>query len=260
MRRKKYNPYNISGIYKIKNIKNGKVYIGSAINMRKRWNSHLNRLLHNKHDNQHLQASYNKNGISYYELSILEHVENLEELLNREQYWMDFYNSYDRKCGYNALKIAGSNWKMKVSDETRKKLRESHLNKKRSPEANKKIIEKMNKTVFQIDMNNLKIINVFKSCKEAGEIVGIFPQSIAQCCRRVTKTAKGYYWSYDYSTFTPLDKYHKKPQQNRYIVCNTTGQRWKNFREAGAELSLTKNQIYSKIKWGEMKYEYENNR
>ena len=45
----------ISGIYKIINKTNGKYYVGSSVDVFRRWNSHLNHLIKNKHNNTHLQ-------------------------------------------------------------------------------------------------------------------------------------------------------------------------------------------------------------
>lgn len=42
------------GIYMLLNTKNGKRYIGSSINIRKRLWEHRALLRHNKHDNPHL--------------------------------------------------------------------------------------------------------------------------------------------------------------------------------------------------------------
>lgn len=48
-----------SGIYKIKNLTNGKEYIGGSLYIRKRLNSHFSKLGRNKHGNKQLQLDYN---------------------------------------------------------------------------------------------------------------------------------------------------------------------------------------------------------
>lgn len=53
----------MSGIYKITNVVNNKVYIGLSIHLNKRWGEHKNDLIKNKHFNAHLQNSVNKYGI-----------------------------------------------------------------------------------------------------------------------------------------------------------------------------------------------------
>lgn len=54
----------ITGIYIIKNILNNKIYVGSTIDIKKRWRDHKWHLKENKHHNSHLQASYNKYGFN----------------------------------------------------------------------------------------------------------------------------------------------------------------------------------------------------
>lgn len=64
---KSYNrPYrvkkNISGVYWIKNIKTEERYIGSSIDIRRRWKEHFRVLKRNEHDAQPLQDAWNKYG------------------------------------------------------------------------------------------------------------------------------------------------------------------------------------------------------
>ena len=48
------------GIYAIHNIKTDKYYIGQSKDIEHRWKQHKSRLKNNKHENEHLQNSYNK--------------------------------------------------------------------------------------------------------------------------------------------------------------------------------------------------------
>jgi group I intron endonuclease len=89
-----------SGIYKILNTVNGKVYIGSATDIKKRWRDHKWYLNHNKHHNSHLQSSWNKYGAEIFEFTIL--LECLvDELLEKEKEYALKYNSLNNICGYN---------------------------------------------------------------------------------------------------------------------------------------------------------------
>jgi group I intron endonuclease len=106
-----------SGIYKITNTINSKFYIGSAVNFNKRWFAHQNELKFNKHHCKHLQSSYTKHGKNCFIYEILEIVEDIANLINREQYWMDLL-----KPVYNTNKIAGSSLGTKASKETKIKL------------------------------------------------------------------------------------------------------------------------------------------
>jgi len=118
----------ISGIYKIENKVNGKFYIGSAVDIHKRWREHRNGLKANRHVNTYLQRSFNKHGIDNFILSIIEVIIEKEILVKREQYWFDLLKPYNPKVGYNILPTAGSNLGHKHSDITIEKIKLSKQN------------------------------------------------------------------------------------------------------------------------------------
>lgn len=89
-----------TGIYKILNKVNNKVYIGSATDVGKRWRDHKWYLNHNKHHNSHLQSSWNKYGCNVFDFSILVEC-SVEELLAKETEYVHIYKSKDKSCGYN---------------------------------------------------------------------------------------------------------------------------------------------------------------
>lgn len=96
------------GIYKITTKHNGKIYIGSSNNITKRFGSHISILNRNKHHSPYLQAVYNKYGVKNLEFSIIE-LTLLENKIEKEQYWMDYYKSYNKIFGYNVSKNASCN-------------------------------------------------------------------------------------------------------------------------------------------------------
>lgn len=77
-----------SGIYKIVNIKNNKIYIGSSKNIENRWKEHTTSLRRNKHINCILQRAWNKYGEDSFEFQTLENCSQ-EQLFEREQYYID---------------------------------------------------------------------------------------------------------------------------------------------------------------------------
>jgi len=91
-----------TGIYQIKSIITGRIYIGSAVNIKIRWSRHRYDLLRNKHHSMFLQRHYNKHGLKDLEFSILEECIK-ENLLIREQYYLNTL-----VCKFNNAKIAGS--------------------------------------------------------------------------------------------------------------------------------------------------------
>lgn len=102
------NNNTMTGIYKITTKHNDKVYIGSSNNITKRFGSHISKLNRNKHHSPYLQAVYNKYGVKNLEFSIIE-LTLLENKIEKEQYWMDYYKSYNRKFGYNVSTNASCN-------------------------------------------------------------------------------------------------------------------------------------------------------
>lgn len=119
-----------SGIYLIKNLINGKVYIGSSKHITRRITTHKNHLLKNKHHSIKLQRAYNKYGIQNFEYSIIQYCKPIDNIIN-EQYWLDYLDSY--KNGYNCLHKAGSNLGFKMKDETKLKLSIANKGKHNSP-------------------------------------------------------------------------------------------------------------------------------
>jgi group I intron endonuclease len=107
-----------SGIYKISNTINGRIYIGSAVDLQKRKAKHLFQLKINKHCNNKLQRFVNKYGIENLLFECIELCEK-ENLIKREQYFIDFFGCV--KNGFNILQTAGSWLNHKHTKETRKK-------------------------------------------------------------------------------------------------------------------------------------------
>ena len=89
-----------SGIYCIENKTNGKKYIGSSDDIEERWYYHRTKLKNKTHDNEHLQRSYNKYGIDNFEYYIVEKC-SMKKLEEREDYYIELYNTTTDKFGYN---------------------------------------------------------------------------------------------------------------------------------------------------------------
>ena len=68
------------GIYQIKNIKNGKIYIGSAKDMRGIINSNKFQLKHSLHSNKELQNEFNEIGEAGFSFDILDYLKSKENL------------------------------------------------------------------------------------------------------------------------------------------------------------------------------------
>lgn len=96
----------LCGVYCIENINNGKKYIGSSIDIHKRWKSHVYELNNNKHHSFHLQRAWKKHGENSFDFYIIE-LCNKTDLLKTEQKYIDRFKVCDRKYGYNIEAVAG---------------------------------------------------------------------------------------------------------------------------------------------------------
>lgn len=97
----------LSGIYQIRCIPNGKIYIGSAVDIYDRCEHHRSSLRRGNHINAHLGAAWDKYGEENFEFSVLELAEPTRLLL-LEQEWLDQTKSYERERGFNIYSTAYS--------------------------------------------------------------------------------------------------------------------------------------------------------
>jgi group I intron endonuclease len=110
-----------SGVYCIKNKVNGKVYVGSSVNVRRRWQRHTEDLVAGKHHSRYLQRAWSKYGVNNFEFLMLEGCVQ-SQLLIREDYWISSFCSADYRFGYNLQSTPSrGNFGLKDTDEARKK-------------------------------------------------------------------------------------------------------------------------------------------
>ena len=101
------------GVYQIKNKNSGKIYVGSSVNIKRRWKAHRFHLNRGTHDSKWLQNSWDKNGQDAFEFSVLV-VCSSDMVLFYEQSLINGLNP-----AYNTLKTAGSTLGHRLSDETK---------------------------------------------------------------------------------------------------------------------------------------------
>ena len=124
------------GIYIIQNLVNENIYIGSSINIKRRFSQHKSTLRHNTHKNKHLQNAWNKYGEDNFEFIILERHSYPEKILSRENKCIHLYNPE-----YNNIKVNAER-QFFHSEETRIKIglksREKFI---KNPELKQKLID-----------------------------------------------------------------------------------------------------------------------
>jgi group I intron endonuclease len=95
-------------------------YIGSTVNYPQRKKHHKTALSCGKHRNSHLQNAYIKYGQDSFVFEIIEKVSSAEELIDREQFWIDQYD-FDADL-YNLSPTAKSNLGFKHSESSKQKM------------------------------------------------------------------------------------------------------------------------------------------
>ena len=157
----------IQGIYKIYNTITNKVYIGQSIDIEFRIKIHRRCSL-NKEYNYPLYNSMRKYGMDAFEFSILEEVEDNLLLTSREQYYIDYFQSYIPEKGYNILQFASSFKGYKFSEETKKKISDTLKKRKITEEQRLRLIElsKKRKGIPRSEETKLKV-----SLAQKGKII-----------------------------------------------------------------------------------------
>lgn len=130
----------VSGIYVILNKKNGKIYLGQAQNLHKRWKDHRACLNTNQHHNPHLQLAWNKYGAKSFQFKILERC-TVDQLDEREQHYLNIY--MPKQICYNISTMVGTTRGLSPSAETRKKLSAATKSRYTDPNERQKTSERL---------------------------------------------------------------------------------------------------------------------
>lgn len=199
---------NIVGVYKIINLINNKIYVGSSVDIAKRMRKHKYELRKNIHPNEHLQRAYNKYGEDSFTAELLENCTE-DIIIGREQYYIDMLNPE-----YNICKVAYSSLGRKASEETKRKMVEKRTGFTHTEETKQlmsrvalergTIITKEHKE----SITKLLGFPVEKYSKD-GIFIEDYPSigvaslknkiptgSISQVCKMKRKTAGKYIWKY----------------------------------------------------------------
>lgn len=132
-------------IYKITNKINNKIYIGQVYNktIYDRFKRHIKEA--NAHSKSYLDRSIAKYGSKNFTCELIDTANNLQELNQKEIYWIAYYNSTNKNIGYNLTPGGdGGNTYLCKSEE------EMKLIKNKISKANKGINNKQSKQIKSI--------------------------------------------------------------------------------------------------------------
>lgn len=226
-------------IYKITNLLNGQCYIGQTVRSYKdRWAEHKRDRVKEPYCNWPLYRMLNKVGLENVSWEIVEEVPN-EQLNDREQYWIAFYDS--KNNGYNCTFGGKNGTKYNYEEVLNYWLNEGERNftktaqyfntdkgyisdiiksmgyERRSwEEVNNTNHESIKRAVNQIDPKTGKVLHTYKSISDAAKAMGSakYASTISPCCRGKHPTYLGYSWQYVEDIGKPINL---NPQQ-KYII------------------------------------------
>lgn len=207
-----------SGIYIIRNIISGDFYIGSSINIKRRFYEHKTALTNNKHHSIILQRAWNKYGKDSFRFEELELIDN-QHIICREQFYLD-----SLKPVYNICNIAGKGNTNKRSLEFIEKMKlglyrarqdgrwmnSEHLLKmqdgrkrvgysleERKARSDRQKGNKFREiSIIQYDREG-NILSEYKSATEAARVNNWKDYStITACCKGRRKSSHNYIWKY----------------------------------------------------------------
>jgi len=152
----------MKGIYLIENLINGHRYVGQSINIEKRISYHKSKRFSKtaREYNYVLYKALRKYDWEDFKITVLEEVENDEDLPIREEYW---YNLLEPE--YNMITPG-------------------------------KAFKARSKPVYQIDKETLEIIKEYPSASEAARELNLDPSSVCSVARGKNISIGGYYWQY----------------------------------------------------------------
>ena len=198
-------------IYKITNQKNGMVYIGSSVNVERRWRQHKEASINEKdhHYNYPLMIAFREFGIANFTFEVVDTLPTWEAMIEAEHNWI-----IREDCivpnGYNQ------------TDKTDSPMLDPSIAKKMSDTKR----AKYGKRVCEID-NNGNIINTWLSLAEAGEETSLNRYKISEVCngRRLTTGNR---------IFRFIDENNNLIEPEKKINQNKTNRITKSSRKVGA--------------------------
>lgn len=130
----------LAAIYVIANKVNHKIYLGSTMDAGVRLRGHTNNLRREVHHNVYLQRAWDKYGEENFKIFPIEEFKEISEDLLRakEKEFINKFNLCNHNFGYN---ISADPQNKEVSGETRKRMSEIKVGRKRSIEIRRRISE-----------------------------------------------------------------------------------------------------------------------
>ena len=214
----------VCGVYQIRNIINGKLYIGSSKNLKSRFQTHQKNLRNNYHENQHLQRAYNKYGKDNIIFEVIE-ICAIENQYLCEQYWIDKF--FGDNC-YNLNPIASRPPSPKGNVEVYKKVSHALKEWHKDPE-NKKKYSETHKGHYVSEETRIKLSKANKGKKPSKQCIEGYkkyrlenPHLSEETKRKISEAGKG-----------RIHTEESKVKMRTKVICVETQQIFNSVGDAG---------------------------
>lgn len=223
------------GIYKIQNLINGDIYIGQAIDFKDRIKRHFPP---RTEEDSYLHRAIKKYGSENFSVEILETYTDkekyLQEIDEREQYWIKYYHCYVNdplyQGGYN-----------------------------NTPGGKQGHFIHTSKKVYQFSLRG-EFIAVYDSIAEAGRETDTNPAAIRKNLNGICKHANGFLWSENDFVQPLVDENYRHNERKllQYDVNNNYIKTYNNIEEVYQEFKISKgnlsratrsNTLYGGYRW-----------
>ena len=224
-------------VYFIKCIINNKIYVGSTKNHKQRTDRHLNDLKLKKHHSKHLQRSWDLYGEENFSFGILEET-TINELLIKEEFWINKLKSFNRKFGYNILKKPKSREGVKHSEKSKKLISKNSASRGKYYEFS----IRGSKKIYQYNING-DFIKEWLSIKEASDKLKIINKNISKCVLGERNVAGDFMWFDEF-------KGNKIPSYCKYkkvIQISLNGDIIKTYEKLSDVINENKNFTYQPL-------------
>jgi group I intron endonuclease len=208
-----------SGVYIIEC--NSHKYVGSSIDLYKRYKHHCNQLIRNSHYNDFLQKIYNKHAANM----TFRVIEFCNDYIEKETYYIEYFD-----CDVNVERNPITREKSSV---TKEKLRMANKNKRLGKENHASV------TVYQYTLDG-DYVNEYASLREAATAINGDATSIGDAVKGDYKSSGGFQWRKDKLEQIPsISKRNRKPYwiKNLIILDETNAISFKSIKEAALYLN-----------------------
>lgn len=238
-------------VYKITNKQNGKVYVGiTNQGYKTRWYKHCSDSIHDSSFPIH--QALRKYGINGFIVEVIEVCPTIENLKEREIYWIKELKSQTIETGYNLTVGGDGTFGRFHSIESKELMRQKAFGRKANQQS-RLIMSLKSAKAKVVSMFTLegKLIKTFRSASEAAKEIGANRANVAACARGKYKQIKGYKFSYtDFILTDPLPeiKNEVKVKEKKVVseeikkrISDTNKLRWDDERRLQYSLNNIKN-------------------